>query len=103
MKVDIKMVSSRLKQARTVLSYDLKEVSDLTGIKVDELNAIENAERAPTGDEILVLASLYDCDYRSFIDEAIQPSVQETDILFRRFGDSFSPSDRRQVQEFLFL
>lgn len=101
--LDLKSLAARLCQAREVLAYSIDDVCQGTGLDHPRIAAIESGTQMPSGDEILILASFYDCDFRAFLDEKLPAPVQQTDILFRRFGDSFSPQDRRSVQEFLRL
>lgn len=101
--LDLKTLAARLCHAREVLTYSIDDVSQGTGLDHERIVAIEAGTQVPLGDEILILASFYDCDFRAFLDANVPAPVQQTDILFRRFGDSFSPQDRRAVQEFLRL
>ncbi len=103
MTLDLECVATRLKQTREILAYSIDEASTATGIGGDRLMAIEAGSARPSGDEILILANLYDCDFRAFLDDMIPAPAQKTDILFRRYGESFRPDDRRTVQEFLHL
>lgn len=103
MAVNLRLLSNRLVEAREVLAYSREEVSRSTGIEVPRLEAIEQGGARPAGDEVLVLASFYDCDFRGFLDESLPAPVQQAEILFRRYGDSFTPVDRRAIQEFLYL
>jgi len=103
MALNLAVLSNRLRQAREVLSFSVEEVCQQTGIEAARLSAIESGVQKPSGDEVLILASFYDCDFRGLLDEMRPPPVQQTDILFRRYGDSFTPQDRRVVQEFLYL
>lgn len=103
MPVNLEILSKRLKQAREVLAYTLEDVSRNAGIEVSRLQAIETGSVKPNGDEILILAAFYDCDFRGFLDEKRPAPVQQSEILFRRFGGAFTPQDRRFVQEFLCL
>ncbi len=103
MAVNLVHMTARLQQIRVALAYTVDDACEATGLDVHRLLSIEAGEAMPTGDEILILASLYDCDFRTLLDEALPPPAQQTDILFRRYGDSFTPEDRRAVQEFLHL
>lgn len=103
MAVNVNLVAERLRQARETLQYSLDEASQAAGIASDRLYAIESGRVAPTGDDVLILASLYDCDFRAFLDENTPPPVQQTDVLFRRYGETFGAEDRRAIQEFLYL
>lgn len=103
MAVSVNLVAERLRQARETLQYSLGEASQAAGIASDRLYAIESGRVAPTGDDVLILASLYDCDFRAFLDENTPPPIQQTDVLFRRYGETFGAEDRRAIQEFLYL
>lgn len=103
MALNLEVLSERLRQAREVLSYPVEEVCKEVGMDPARLSAIEAGEHKPSGDEVLILASFYDCDFRAFLDEALPPPVEQSDILFRRYGKDFTPNDRRAVQQFLYL
>lgn len=103
MKLNLELMASRFKQARVTLEYSLEEVSRSTGISIDEILSVEQGKVIPSGDDVLILAEFYDCDFRGFIDSACLPPVQKAEMLFRRYGDAFSANDRRSVQEFLNL
>ncbi|YAF98360.1 MAG: ImmA/IrrE family metallo-endopeptidase [Nodularia sp. CChRGM 3473] len=81
----------------------MAEVATDTGIRETILVALENGERQPTGDEVLIFADYYLCDYQFFISNERVASFEQTETLFRRYGDEFSKEDRWAVQEFLFL
>jgi len=103
MKIDIKLISSRLAEARKLQSVDIPEAAAQTGIEAGQLTNIEAGKRAPTGDELLILANYYARDFRDFVDPGRPEPFKQTDILYRRYGQAFTPSDRRAIQEFLFL
>lgn len=86
-----------------MLSYSPADVELATGIAQARLKDIESESSTPSGDEILILATLYNCDFRALIDERRLPPDEKTSILFRRYNDSFTPADRRSVQEFIYL
>lgn len=103
MPIDVAMVSQRLKHARQLQSLALETVEQETGIPLHRLSQIEDAIEAPSGDEVLILAAFYRHDFRDFIDAERPSPFRETDILYRKHGDLFSATDRRSVQEFLYL
>ena len=103
MAANIQIIALRLSQIRETLEYTVEEVCSATGLSIERIAQIEAAKIRPTGDEVLILASLYECDFRSLIDETLPPPGQQTDILFRRYGSIFSASDRRSIQEFLHI
>ena len=57
----------------------------------------------PSGDEILILADYYKCDYKFFVSNEKLAPFEQTDNLFRRHGSELSKEDRWAIQEFLFL
>jgi hypothetical protein len=69
-------------------------------------NLLESGELTPTGDQILIFADFFHCDYRFFISNeklASLASFEQTETLYRRYGEEFRKDDRLRVQEFLFL
>ena len=103
MAINVNLVAERLRQAREALQYSIEEASEETGISGARLIDIESGKEVPSGDDVLILANLYDCDFRLFLDENLPTPVHQSDVLFRRYGESFSAEDRRSVQEFLYL
>lgn len=103
MTFDLILFSSKLKKYREQLKTSLEEVSVLTGISIQSLSTLENAERRPTGDEVLILADYYRCDYQFFISNDNLAPFEKTETLYRRHGNEFSKEDRWRIQEFLFL
>ncbi len=103
MTFDLVLFSSKLKRYREQFKTSVDEVSAVTGISTPVLASLENGERRPTGDEVLILADYYKCDYQFFISNEQLAPFEQTETLFRRYGDEFSKADRWVVQEFLFL
>jgi Zn-dependent peptidase ImmA (M78 family) len=103
MAIDLEVISERLKKSRETLGYDFGEVNRACGVSVERLAELETGTSAPTGDEVLILASLYNCDFLQLLDQNLPGPSDLTDILFRRHGDSFDQNDRRSIQEFLYF
>ena len=103
MPIDQQLLGQKLRRYRTQFDRSLSEVADATGISPAQLEAYEAGEMAPTGDEILIFADHYKCDYKFFISNEKLAAFEETETLFRRYGHEFSRQDRWSVQEFLFL
>lgn len=103
MTFDLPLFGSKLKRYRKQFDSSVDEVSTLTGISTQTLNALENGEKLPTGDEVLILADYYKCDYQFFISNEQLAPFEQTETMFRRYGDEFSKEDRWAIQEFLFL
>jgi Zn-dependent peptidase ImmA (M78 family) len=103
MAINLRLIAQRLSQARSLQSVTVDEVSSDTGIPPARLALIETGAVAPSGDELLILANYYARDFRDFVDPSRPEPFKQTDILYRRHGEAFTPNDRRAIQEFLFL
>jgi Zn-dependent peptidase ImmA (M78 family)/transcriptional regulator with XRE-family HTH domain len=103
MSFDLLALGNKLKRYRIQLQLSIDDVSSATGIDGPKLLRIEAGEEKPSGDQILVLADFFRCDYKFFISNEKLAPFEQTENLYRRYGDQFSPADRRSVQDFLFL
>lgn len=103
MTFDLSLFSLKLKKYREQFKTPLIQMSLETGIPEESLRQLEHAERRPTGDEVLILADYYKCDYQFFISNEKLATFEQTETLFRRYGEEFSREDRWAVQEFLLL
>lgn len=103
MPIDPNIVANKLKHARELQSLAVQAVSQATGISPDRVSLIESGQAKPSGDEVLILASFYRHDFRDFLDDSRPAPFENTDILYRRYGDAFTAEDRRAIQEFLYL
>ncbi len=103
MALDSKLLAGKLRKYREQLEVSIPELAEDTGISAQRLAGFESASLPPTGDEILILADFFRCDYKFFIsNERIAP-FEETETLYRKHGSEFSKADRRALQDFLFL
>jgi len=103
MPIDTSVLGEKLKRYRAQFSLTFPEVSQATGVSEQRLKEFESGSRFPSGDEILILADFYKCDYKFFVSNERLAPFEETETLFRRYGEEFSKQDRWAVQEFLFL
>lgn len=103
MALDLAEFGSKLRRYREQLVLSHADVAQQTGIAQDRLSVLEQGAVNPTGDEILILADFYKCDYRFFISNERLAPFEQTENLYRRHGTEFSKDDRWRVQEFLFL
>jgi Zn-dependent peptidase ImmA (M78 family) len=103
MAIDHHAIARKLQRARELQSFTVEAVSQETGIAPDRINLIESGNSRPSGDEVLILATLYRHDFRDFLDASRPAPFEQTDLLYRRHGDAFRPEDRRAIQEFLYL
>jgi len=103
MPFDRSLLSKKMKKYRDQFHVTIPELSRATGIDEDSLNAFEREERLPSGDEVLILADFFKCDYKFFISNERLAAFEETETLFRKHGDELSKEDRWAVQEVLYL
>jgi Zn-dependent peptidase ImmA (M78 family) len=103
MPLELTTFADKLRRYRAQFEASIDEVSESTGIPAEVLSAFESAQRKPTGDEVLILADYYKCDFRFFISNEQLAPFEQTEKLFRKLGDKLTPADRWAIQEFLFL
>lgn len=97
------MLGAKLAKYRDQLKESVAEVGALTGIDAGRLEQIEAGAAEPTGDEVLILADHFQCDFKFFISNERVAPFEQTDTLYRAHGQDFTKADRRAVQEFLYL
>jgi transcriptional regulator with XRE-family HTH domain len=95
--------SDKIRRSKEHLAVDNSEIVTETGISEARLATLMSGSADPTGDEVLILADFFDCDYKFFISHEKLAAFEETDSLYRKHGDLFSKADRRSVQQFLYL
>lgn len=103
MAINLPLLGSKLTKYREQLQESLAEVAGSTGIDPARLTKIETGQTEPTGDEILILADHYRCDFKFFISNEQVAPFEQTETLYRAHGPDFSKEDRRAVQDFLYL
>jgi len=103
MAIDLQTLGFKLRRYRDQLKESLEDVSQGTGIPSDRLAGIEDGSIRPSGDELLILADHWACDFQIFVSDEDLAPFKDTDILYRRHGAAFSKEDRRAVREFLYL
>ncbi|WP_434347659.1 helix-turn-helix domain-containing protein [Myxococcus virescens] len=103
MSLDLRNLADKLRRYRQQFDATLPQVAESTGIPVEAMAALERGELSPSGDQILILADYYKCDFKFFISNDRLAPFEQTENLFRRFGDDLSAPDRWSIQEFLFL
>ncbi|QEA14324.1 helix-turn-helix domain-containing protein [Comamonas flocculans] len=103
MAIDLRTLGSKLAKYRGQLKESSVEVASSTGIDAARLAAIEAGQQEPTGDEVLILADHYRCDFKFFISNEQVAPFEQTETLYRAHGNDFTKEDRRAIQEFLYL
>jgi Zn-dependent peptidase ImmA (M78 family)/transcriptional regulator with XRE-family HTH domain len=103
MAIDLKSLGKKVAKYRTQFKEGIAELATSTGIEQSRLSAIEDGLAEPTGDEVLILADHFRCDYRFFVSNEQVAPFEQTETLYRAHENEFSPSDRRAIQDFLYL
>lgn len=101
--MNLQSLGEKLQRYRRQLEATEEDVAEGTAISVDRLSEIERGAVEPTGDEILILADFYRCDFKFFISNEQVAPFEQTEILYRAHSKEFSKEDRWAIQEFLFL
>jgi Zn-dependent peptidase ImmA (M78 family)/transcriptional regulator with XRE-family HTH domain len=100
---DLGQFGTKLHRLRSEQQLELLELSVGSGIPSDRLAALETGTAGPSGDEVLILADFFKCDYRFLVSNERLAATEQTESLYRRYGTEFTKSDRRAVLEFLYL
>ena len=103
MPIDLNAFGDKLRRYREQRQLTLEELVPDTGIAIERLKGFETGATPPTGDEVLILADFFQCDYRFFVSNEKLAAFEQTESLYRRFGTEFSKKDRRSIQEFFLL
>lgn len=103
MAIDLRNLGSKFAKYRGQLEESVVEVASLTGIDALRLDSIEAGRTEPIGDEVLILADHFRCDFKFFISNEQVAPFEQTETLYRAHGDEFTKVDRRAVQDFLYL
>jgi Zn-dependent peptidase ImmA (M78 family)/transcriptional regulator with XRE-family HTH domain len=74
-----------------------------TGISNERLSDLKIGKSQPSGDEILILADYFMCDYTYFISN-IEDSIYDASVMFfRNYEGHLNPDINWNIQEFLYL
>lgn len=103
MTISLQTLGSKLQNYRLQLQQTAFEVALATGIGDKRLHAIEAGQLEPSGDEILILADHFRCDFHYFISNERVAPFEETEVLYRAGQGEFTAADRQAIQEFLYL
>ena len=103
MATDLTLLGSKLLKYREQLQTTPDEVAAATGMLPDRLLALEAGTDSPSGDELLILADYYHCDYNYFVSGDQAAVFERTQALYRVHGTEFTKEDRWAIQEFLFV
>ncbi|MBA6105834.1 XRE family transcriptional regulator [Pseudomonas monteilii] len=101
--MNLQALGEKFQRYRNQLQRSVDEVAKAVAIDVERLKRIERGAQEPTGDEVLILADYYRCDFKFFISNEELAPFEQTETLYRAHGNEFSKEDRAAIQEFLYL
>ncbi|MDR3689321.1 MAG: XRE family transcriptional regulator [Fimbriimonas sp.] len=100
---NLAQLGSKIQRFRVQMVLSEDEVEERTGISADIIKGIESGTSAPSGDQLLILAELFNQDYKYFLSNDVQSPLEQTESLYRRYGNYLSREDRWAIQEVLFF
>jgi Zn-dependent peptidase ImmA (M78 family)/transcriptional regulator with XRE-family HTH domain len=103
MAIHLKTLGLKLAKYREQLDETVAAAGMATGIDPARLGQIEAGLSEPTGDEVLILADHFQCDYKFFISNDNVAPFEQTETLYRSASGEFTSEDKRAIQEFLYL
>ena len=103
MPIDRQMFSEKLSRYMDQLRVDPEDLARGTGFPPERIRKLLDREADPTGDEVLILADFFKCDFKFFISNERLAAFEQTEALFRKYGTELSKEDRWAIQELLFL
>lgn len=104
MPLDTKLFSLKLKKIMELLKVDINDIVINTNLSNDRVKELLTGDYVPTGDEILIISDYLKCDdYNYFISNDKDTTFEQSEVLYRKYGDNISKSDRWNIQEFLYL
>jgi Zn-dependent peptidase ImmA (M78 family) len=102
MALDLSLFAKKLGELKSQLEYSSEELCLLSGIEASRLSSLENSVVSPSGDEILILADIFNIDYAFLINNEVRSTLDKTKALYRKFGSKFTKDDKRLIQEFIY-
>lgn len=81
----------------------LEDVAFATGIGIQTLKALEVGAAIPTGDQILIFADYFKCEFTWLIEDNAENPDENVTLLLRTEGGRLAASDRHAIAEFLHL
>jgi Zn-dependent peptidase ImmA (M78 family) len=103
MPLDLAIFSDKVQRYCAQFMITAEELGQATGINRDRLSEILAKKIEPTGDEVLIIADFFKCDFKFFISNEKLAPFEQTEEMFRKHSADFTREDRWAIQEFLFL
>lgn len=102
MAFDYVLLGKKLQEARESLLIDAVEAAERLQISVEDYLSVESGQKKATGDQVVLLASLYQRDFRYFVTGDYPSAESQIQEMFR-LNASLSQNDRIAIQEFVRL
>ncbi|MBY6266610.1 ImmA/IrrE family metallo-endopeptidase (plasmid) [Azospirillum sp. 412522] len=93
----------KLRHLRESFGHTQAVVSQRTGIALEALQGMENGTALPTGDEVLILADVYRCDFTWLIEDSATNPDEAASMMLRSESGRIAASDRPAIADFLHL
>ena len=84
--MNLQALGDKLQRYRIQLQRTVDEVAAFTAINVERLSSIEKGALEPTGDEVLILADYYRCDFKFFISNEQVAPFEDRAVAVLRCG-----------------
>lgn len=93
----------KLRQLRESFGHERYVVSEQTGLTVEVIESMEGGIKEPSGDEVLILADFYRCDFSWLIEDDASNPDEAASMMLRSESGRIAASDRSSIAEFLHL
>ena len=102
MTFDYVLLGKKLQEARESLLIDTQEAAARLQISVEDYLKLESGQKKATGDQVVLLTSLYQRDFRYFVTGNYPSAESQIQEMFR-LNSSLSKNDRIAIQQFVRL
>ncbi len=93
----------KLRDLREGHGQSLDDVTRQSGLAHARLADLEDGRSVPSGDEVLILAAVFLCDFRWLVEDDEANPDANLQLLFRLEGGRLTSADRTAISEFLHL
>lgn len=94
---------TKVRDLRTAFEATPADIAEATGISPARWAQFELGSVTPTGDETLIIADYFGCDFTWLIDDDAANPDENVRTLFRLEGNRLSAIDRHAIKDFLRL
>ncbi len=93
----------KLRDLRESFGNTVDEIGNATGIGTQALQALEGGTAVPSGDEVLMIADFFRCEFTWLIEDDASNPDQNISILLRAESQRLAAEDRHAIADFLHL